>query len=180
MATMPAPKSPAGLLLLAGAALWLLSRPKTASASTAANTPNGRPVQTYANPIAVAGDLAAQVAAMLFRNVNTGSPAVGGVSTTTGVVPVGDDARAAVRAGDEYYGTGQIRWYAGNAEAARAAVREGDSYYSGWAAPAVLPVAGTVTAFNTFGGNSVDDTTPAAPYYDPAEQINFNPLAYNY
>ena len=140
---------PVPLILAAG--LLLLRRPTTTSA--AARAPAVRLTgptaqQNYTTPTSTAAKLAAGVVSMLTNG--RANPAV-----PAGAVAATEAARAAVRAGDAYYGAGANAWYVGNTEEARAAVRAGDDYYAtAWDQPAA------VAAWNTA---SVTDGIVAAP-----------------
>lgn len=121
-------------LLLAGAAgllLLTMSRPRASTVVVA-----GAPRQDYPSPSAIAAASAARVLEGLFSGFRN-TPTPGAVANAA----AREDARAAVRAGDSYYGAGSVAWYAGNTEAARAAVRAGDTYYTG---PAAIADAWTV------------------------------------
>lgn len=156
MATMPAPKIPPVALLLMGGALWLMVRRK-AVAATSTVIPVRAAGVSASNPPALASALA-EVALGLSKGLTFKSDA----KTEALRQATAEDARAAVRAGDSYYGEGAWAWFAGNSEAARAAVREGDAYYtSSWSAPAATAV--TVTA-----PQGPVDSTISAPVYDPA------------
>lgn len=154
MATMPNPQSPAGLLLLAGAGLWLMSRAKPAAASTAAARPitPGKPVTLYSSPQQTAELLASRVIAMT-RGLTGNAAAVQAEEDAR------EAARKAVRAGDEYYGAGAWAYYAANTEEARRAMGEG-----GWSAP----LASVVPNIDTGSVGGQTDTVPAAPWFDPA------------
>ena len=120
---------PIHLMMIGAAALLLMPRAQ----ATTRTVVSGAPRQDYTPGTIAAANAAARVVAALWPGVsfNTNPAAKANPAAV-------EDARNAVRAGDPYYGsTGEIAWYAGNAEAARAAVREGDSYYtdpaSAWA-----------------------------------------------
>ena len=163
MASLPTPKNPA-VLLLAGAALWMLTRRRAQAQPAAYSRWHYMPAQQirtgssaidYANPPAVAEQLAQFV-----NRMTRGTATKDNRLATDAAVEV---ARLAVRAGDTSYGLGANGWYVSNAEEARNAVRIGDGYYGqGWTQPLNVQV---TTAPTALGNN---DQTIFAPVYDPA------------
>lgn len=127
--------------------------------ATAATVPVRATGVSASNPPAVASVLA-EVALGLTRGLRFSTNAQT-EALRQGTQATAEDARAAVRAGDAYYGAGAWSWFSGNTEAAREAVRAGDNYYSGWSAPTTTTV--TVTTPTTPADGSI-----SAPVYDPA------------
>jgi len=158
MATMPTPKSPMGLLLLAGAAIWLMTKSKAATAKKTGVQDTrlviGRPAVTqYTSPTTAAELLASRVLAMT-RGLTSNATAVQAEEAAR------EAGRNAVRANDATYGSGAFAWFANNVEEARRTMGEG-----GWSAPTITTV--TMQDSGSLGGQV--DTIPAAAIYDPSQ-----------
>jgi|GEM_PF-2957422 len=151
---------PLPLILGAVALLLLTRRANAAGTAGALVVPVRNTTPTAANPPAVAATFAAEVLRGITGGLVSGKTSA---TTTAAANAQTEDARAAVRAGDPYYGEGAWKWYAGNVEAAREAVRQGDPYYvSSWSEP-------QTTAANVWASPATMlDGIVAAPAYDPA------------
>lgn len=153
-ATLPSPKSPVGMLLLGGAALWLLTRRANAQRvqGVAAN-----PQQTYYTPTGVA-ELLAKAVVGITKNIAT--PAATGASATP-QLPTGVKAETSSQ--------GAFGWNYGDAGSSIFTL---GSPVGGWTMPRDSYVGLPASS------GAINDASIAAPVYSITDDFVNNPFQY--